>query len=474
MQVQVSFGEALDKLTILEIKQQYISNPQQLQEIQKEIDALQSAQECRKSVEFLFGMLKFVNQRIWDLTNVVKQMSVTHSEFAPVCLQIFDHNQYRFRVKNMMNHTLCRIKQIDGLKEQKSYAQTQIRLLVHEFTCFRHITKLFQASCLYDRVVLVFENLSRVNSTFMHHLSELLCTPNFAFENFQGDSKEYDAALVDWKQHAFAAEYEHHFDPKLPPIAYVNGGLLGDFIHSLGVCSVNYWQTGCKAIVYISNSHGDPFAFGIQEAYQFTKDLVQQQPYVCQYEIYANQTHSLLIDLSAWRRRSDLLYRVQWNVVYDTCYNMQGWGKYPWLEVIPTEQQRDELEHVVLFNCSKYRISCLSDVNVSHLLSLCDLQYLCMKPADCDTFCASKNVQIKPVQAHSALELCQLLVACKGFVGNLSSPLAFAIALHKRCVGLIGNAGVDTVHMKNLPIPNYHWYERASECVQDVNAFCSE
>jgi hypothetical protein len=471
MQVQVSFGEALDKLSILEIKHELISNPQQQLEVQKEIAALNQAQECReqyKTVEFLYGMLKFINRLIWDLTNIVKGMNVDDPRFSTVSLQIFDHNQYRFRVKNMINHTLCSKKQIDGIKEQKSYAQTEIRFVIDEFLFFRNIFKVFQASCLYDRVILMV-NKTHVNATFLENVVSLLDTPNFMITEIDQCGPE-GLNLAMWSQDVFATEHQHYFVPEFKPITYVNGGLLGDFIHSLGVCSVIFWQTGRKAIVYISIRHGDPFAFGVQEAYEFTKDLLECQPYIEKYGIHDNQPVD--IDLSCWRRRADLLYRTTWNQIYDRSYNISGWGKYPWLEVKAPESLITKYANTVFFNCSKLRMSCLSDVNVGLLLqNNHDIQYLCMKSTDAQNFMTTNNVSMSWVEAKTALEFCQIICGSKGFIGNLSSPLAFVIALNKRCIGLIGNAGVDTIHMKELPICDYHWYETANNCAQTVEAF---
>jgi len=46
------------------------------------------------------------------------------------------------------------------------------------------------------------------------------------------------------------------------PIIYKASGLLGDFILQLSVIAENYYKTGRKGILYISNE--EPFRFGLQ------------------------------------------------------------------------------------------------------------------------------------------------------------------------------------------------------------------
>jgi hypothetical protein len=62
------------------------------------------------------------------------------------------------------------------------------------------------------------------------------------------------------------------------------------------------------------------------------------------------------------------------------------------------------------------------------------------------------------------------IASCYCFIGNLSSPLAFAISMHKYCIGLIGENN-DTVHMKDLQIPNYYYYQNENSFTKNVFDF---
>ena len=167
MLCQVSFGEALDKLSILEIKRECIIDTAKLAEVQKEIDALH---ECRaylqdnRTIAFLYRLMKWVNKRVWDFTNEIKAMSHIESSaaFANLSHIIFEHNQYRFRCKNMLNALIA-----SSLKEQKSYKETSITLDVDDKEC---LYKVYAACLLYDKVVLT-------SSTF-----DACATPNIVYD----------------------------------------------------------------------------------------------------------------------------------------------------------------------------------------------------------------------------------------------------------------------------------------------------
>jgi hypothetical protein len=71
-------------------------------------------------------------------------------------------------------------------------------------------------------------------------------------------------------------------------IAYLAGGMLGDFIYSLSIIKEKYIQTGKKGILYISEK-GDHFRNGLINTYNDTYDIIVKQDYIEKYEIYNNQ-----------------------------------------------------------------------------------------------------------------------------------------------------------------------------------------
>jgi hypothetical protein len=126
MNVKVSIGEAIDKLSILELKYKKISNEQKLLEIKKEIDELKECNRYKQEYAFYYKLLMYVNEKIWDMTDIVKGMAIDNPDFAHLMNSIFEYNQKRFRIKNWFN-----LSTVSEIKEQKSYASTHCKIIVN-------------------------------------------------------------------------------------------------------------------------------------------------------------------------------------------------------------------------------------------------------------------------------------------------------------------------------------------------------
>ena len=122
MRVDVSVGEALDKLSILEIKLREINDPEKKSHVLKEIDTLADVQELKLKYKYYYDLLLDTNTQIWTHTNSIKALA-THKDpmFSELANTIFELNQSRFRLKQIINK-LCD----SSIQEQKSYALTWI------------------------------------------------------------------------------------------------------------------------------------------------------------------------------------------------------------------------------------------------------------------------------------------------------------------------------------------------------------
>jgi hypothetical protein len=109
MFIEVSSGEAFDKLTILEIKSNRIQSQEKREAVEKEILALSEVIRIKERYPFEYAFLMFVNEEIWDLTEIFCSSRVE------VSLRVFDLNQKRFRVKRLINNL-----ESSNVKEQKS------------------------------------------------------------------------------------------------------------------------------------------------------------------------------------------------------------------------------------------------------------------------------------------------------------------------------------------------------------------
>lgn len=120
--IEVSIGELLDKLTILAIKRERISDPQKLEHIEKEFSILQerSAEylEDEKVLE-VFEELKKVNSDLWVIEDDLREME-SHKrfdeEFTQKARSVYFTNDRRFELKNEINSLTG-----SGIREQKGY-----------------------------------------------------------------------------------------------------------------------------------------------------------------------------------------------------------------------------------------------------------------------------------------------------------------------------------------------------------------
>lgn len=112
----VSLGEALDKLTILDIKLDKIKDNRRI-DVQNEYDLLyKKLHHFLISHDDLYQSMKKVNLMIWHMMDVLRDGNVDNEEYLKVCKECVEYNDIRFRVKNKINYASNSL-----LKEQKSY-----------------------------------------------------------------------------------------------------------------------------------------------------------------------------------------------------------------------------------------------------------------------------------------------------------------------------------------------------------------
>ena len=124
--VEVSVGELLDKLSILEIKKIRIKDPSKLNFINEEYDILKNQFEKNVKIDDklnnLFKELKDINNKLWDIENE-KRLCEKNSDFGDVFIKtsrdIHFLNDKRGNIKLEINdHTGSKIKEI---KEYTGY-----------------------------------------------------------------------------------------------------------------------------------------------------------------------------------------------------------------------------------------------------------------------------------------------------------------------------------------------------------------
>tara|TARA_Y200000002_G_C22508973_1_gene590446 strand:+ start:387 stop:776 length:390 start_codon:yes stop_codon:yes gene_type:complete len=121
--VDISCGELIDKLSILEIKKQNISEESKLLEVNKEFKILNKIYETlkkeNKNLEKYYIQLFNVNSSIWQIEDKIRKLESESSfqkEFIELARNVYLNNDKRFEIKNQIN-----ILFNSEIKEQKSY-----------------------------------------------------------------------------------------------------------------------------------------------------------------------------------------------------------------------------------------------------------------------------------------------------------------------------------------------------------------
>lgn len=121
MKIEVSIGEVIDKITILQIKEERITNVDKLIHIRKELNILlETLKESGIKVpEDMCSRLKDINTQLWDAEDILREKEAAHlydEEFIKCAELDSVLNDKRFLVKNEINN-FCD----SNIKEQKSY-----------------------------------------------------------------------------------------------------------------------------------------------------------------------------------------------------------------------------------------------------------------------------------------------------------------------------------------------------------------
>jgi len=123
IEVPVSFGELIDKITILQIKSERMRDADKLANVRRELEMLtamwERAPESRVEAADLWAQLKAVNERLWvieDDIRIKEKRQEFDAEFVRLARSVYIENDERARVKRDLNLRLG-----SALVEEKSY-----------------------------------------------------------------------------------------------------------------------------------------------------------------------------------------------------------------------------------------------------------------------------------------------------------------------------------------------------------------
>tara|TARA_Y100000590_G_scaffold399621_1_gene483065 strand:- start:236 stop:631 length:396 start_codon:yes stop_codon:yes gene_type:complete len=121
--VEISAGELIDKITILEIKKSKISNKEKLLEVEKELLILNKTIKENitgfSQISNLRDRLKEINLTLWDIENGKRKAERENNfneEFVKLARNVYKFNDERAKIKLEINNKLG-----SNIKEVKSF-----------------------------------------------------------------------------------------------------------------------------------------------------------------------------------------------------------------------------------------------------------------------------------------------------------------------------------------------------------------
>ena len=120
---EISAGELLDKISILEIKLDKIKNKASLEEINKEYKLLKEVEnsniEVTEEIKKLYEEIRKVNLALWDIEDKIRICEKDKDfgkKFIELARAVYSTNDKRSEIKSKINETLG-----SNIKEIKQY-----------------------------------------------------------------------------------------------------------------------------------------------------------------------------------------------------------------------------------------------------------------------------------------------------------------------------------------------------------------
>jgi hypothetical protein len=126
IQIPVSIGELIDKLSILHVKQVMILDNSKLKFINKEFELLYNFSSSYLNDEKLLDLyhqLVNVNTTLWkieDELRIIESQKIFDNKFIELSRLVYKNNDIRFTIKNTINQLTN-----SEIQEQKDYVNYQ-------------------------------------------------------------------------------------------------------------------------------------------------------------------------------------------------------------------------------------------------------------------------------------------------------------------------------------------------------------
>ncbi len=433
IKIRVSFGEIVDKYSILELKRKYITNPDKLVDINAEFIELENIVGDHKTSIF-YKMLLAVNDRIWRDTDAVKMMSIDNADyeniwkFASLTASIFDDNQRRFRLKHYFNNVSG-----SAIREHKSYSANSCFIWVDDVEeIYDKLADINWLCVSYDSIVF--------DEKYRSVISAIFCDMNILYSGYKNEAGMQKIVLSNYNM---PVELKGSFE--FEPIVYKGFGRLGDFLNQLSVVCEEFYKTGRKGMLYIDDNPGytGGFVYGIERAYNDTYGIISKQKYIKDYCIYSGQ--KIDIELSRWRDNINSFSGMNWHQIYGEVYNIP-WALHKWINIGIVD---DDITRIwrdkILINITPYRF--INDSGIATLLDkirgvISDCVFITNDKEHYDVFCEKIGLEIAVYYPTGFSDMVAVINSCKICYFGFSAPAVIANALHKDHY-LLGTSGLD-------------------------------
>ena len=124
IEIPISYGELLDKLSILEIKKEKISDKNKLENVVYEFNILKKLSNTieknyKEEFKDLYTRLIEINKKLWEIEDEIRILEANkdfNDEFIQLARSVYIVNDERFEQKKLINKTFG-----SEIMEEKQY-----------------------------------------------------------------------------------------------------------------------------------------------------------------------------------------------------------------------------------------------------------------------------------------------------------------------------------------------------------------
>lgn len=231
----------------------------------------------------------------------------------------------------------------------------------------------------------------------------------------------------------------------------IAGGRTGDFFHQLYIPAILYEMHGIKTNLFIAEI-GDTFHFGLESAFNELYDIVKNQKFINDFNIYDGS--KLDYNLSEWRINNPNL---GWTD--KLCQKYIGSNKSPYknFKIIEYENNLTELKDSLVINRSlDHRRYGSIEIQESIINRFTERFFIFTDIKQYEEY-PLKHL-VKPLYTENIDGFFKVINSCKLFMGNLSGPMAIAYCLQKNLICEFGQIDTESYRAETEYYSNISWF----------------